>query len=97
MLDYSWQKVCAKVHPSVCDLPLPFRTPLFSTPTPILPEFRIREVPPFVYTVVDFAGPLHSHSSEEKVWLCLFTCCATHTVHLETVLGLSTETFIMLF
>ena len=47
-------------------------------PIPTLYEFRVRDMPPFASTVVDFAGPLHLHNSEEKVWFCLFTCCAIY-------------------
>lgn len=65
---------------------------------PPLPTFRVKEEPPFSYTGVDFAGPLHVRSfgmtTSEKVWICLFTCLVTRAVHLDVVTDLSTETFI---
>ena len=67
-------------------------------PPPPLPEFRVREEPPFTFTGVDFAGPLYVHTSSwtssNKVWICLFTCCVTRAVHLDIVTDLSTTTFI---
>lgn len=72
----------------------PFRAPQ----PPPLPTFRVKEEPPFSYTGVDFAGPLHVRSfgltASEKVWICLFTCLVTRAVHLDIVTDLSTETFI---
>lgn len=72
----------------------PFRAP----PPPPLPDFRLKEEPPFSYTGVDFAGPLHVRSfgltSSEKVWICLFTCLVTRAVHLDVVTDMSTETFV---
>ena len=50
-----------------------------------------------MFTGVDFAGPLYVRDGEEKVWLCLYTCCVTRAVHLEIVPGLSAQTFILCF
>ena len=70
-------------------------------PTPPLPEYRVRQSRPFQTTGVDFAGPLHvktsDHTKTSKVWLCLYTCCATRAVHLELVSDLSTTTFMRCF
>jgi len=59
---------------------------------------RVNEAPPFTHTAVEFAGPLYvrgtNHSEEEKVWICLFTCCVTRALHLELVNELSTPAFI---
>ena len=67
-------------------------------PPPPLPEFRVREEPPFTFTGVDFAGPLYIRTAgltaSTKVWICLFTCCVTRAVHLDIVTDLSTTTFI---
>ena len=67
-------------------------------PPPPLPEFRVKEEPPFTFTGVDFAGPLYIHSfgltASNKVWICLFTCCVTRAIHLDIVTDLSTETFL---
>ena len=47
---------------------------------------------------VNFAGPLYvgREKGEEgnKVWICLFTCCVTRTIHLELVSDMSTVTFV---
>jgi len=52
-------------------------------------------------TAVDSAGPLYIRSKRvsdsSKVWLCLFTCCVTRTVHLELVFDLSAVTFVRSF
>ena len=43
--------------------------------------WRCGKQPPFMYTGVDFARPLHvkaqSLVSTRKVWICLYTCCVT--------------------
>ena len=66
-------------------------------PPTSLPEFRLREEPPFSFTGVDFAGSLYVHSfgmtATNKVWICLFTCCVTQAVHLDIVTDMSTDTF----
>ena len=70
------------------------------TPPP-LPEFRVREQPPFTYTGVDFAGPLHvkegSDNRTSKVWICLYTCCVVRAVHLDIVPNLTTSAFLRSF
>ena len=52
-------------------------------------------------TGVDFAGPLYVKSSavfgKPKVWLCIYTCCATRAVHLDIVPNLDAQTFIRSF
>lgn len=69
-------------------------------PPPPLPPFRIQEEPPFTFTGVDFAGPLYVTSSnsckgeEDKVWICLFTCCIVRAVHIEIVTDLSVSSFL---
>ena len=73
-------------------------TPYHGPVPPPLPTFRVQEEPPFSYTGVDFAGPLHvrttGSSEANKAWICLFTCCVVRAVHLEIVSDMSTETFI---
>jgi len=53
-------------------------------PPPQLPEFRVKKMPPFTYTGVDFAGPLYIETQglcrKGKVWICLFTCCVVRAV-----------------
>ena len=67
-------------------------------PPPPLPTFRVKEDPPFSYTGVDFAGPLHVHpyslTESNKVWICLFTCLVTRAVHFDVVTDLTAVTFI---
>ena len=50
-----------------------------AVPPPPLPEYRVKEAPPFAYSGVDFAGPLHikvpDGSDSSKVWVALYTCC----------------------
>ena len=60
--------------------------PYSSPPTAALPEFMVREAPPFSRVGVDFAGPLYVKSKKgemEKVYIALFSCCVTRAVHLE--------------
>ena len=62
-----------------------------------LPEFQIREVPPFSKVGIDFAGPLFAKccsKSSRKVYIALFTCCVTRALHLELVRDLPAETFL---
>lgn len=70
----------------------PYSTP----PTAALPEFRVKEAPPFSRVGVDFAGPLYVKSKTgemEKVYIALFSCCVTRAVHLELVEDLSAAAF----
>ena len=73
---------------------LPFKSPK----PPPLPECRVKEVPAFSFTGVDFAGPLLVRatltSPSTKVWISLFTCYVTRAVHLDVVPDQSTLTFI---
>ncbi len=52
--------------------------PFHGPPPPPLPTFLVKEGPPFSFTGVYFAGPLHVRSfalvKSDKVWICLFTC-----------------------
>jgi len=70
-------------------------------PPPPLPEHRVRQSRPFQTTGVDFAGPLHVKTSNatgsSKVWLCLYTCCATRAVHLDLVPDMTAVTFMRCF
>ena len=70
-------------------------------PPPPLPDFRVTEQPPFMYTGVDFAGPLYIKTqgliTSKKVWICLFTCCVIRAVHLDIVPDLTTDSFIRCF
>ena len=72
--------------------------PLIGPSPPPLPDFRVDQEPPFTFTGVDFAGPLHIKTGnavlESKVWICLYTCCVTRAVHLEVVSDLTTAAFL---
>ena len=70
--------------------------PFSSLPPPPLPEFRVKEQPPFKYTGVDFARSLYVRNGSfmSKVWVCLYTCCIIRAVHLDLVSNLSALTFI---
>lgn len=70
--------------------------PYSSPPIAALPEFRVREAPPFSRVGVDFAGPLYVKSKMgemEKVYIALFSCCVTRAIHLELVEDLSAAAF----
>ena len=57
-----------------------------SPPTTALPEFRVREAPPFSRVGVDFAGPLCVKSKTGgmvKVYIAPFSCCMTRAIHLQ--------------
>ena len=85
--------VCHKLERKHCE----------GTTPPPLPEYRVRQSRPFQTTGMDFAGPLHVRASDHawtlKVWLCLYTCCATRAVHqdLDLVSDLTATTFMRSF
>ena len=73
-----------------------------ATRPPLLPPFRVSEAPAFTYVEVDFAGPLYvkrvgSKTEDNKVWICLFTCCVTWAIHLDLVPDLTTGAFLRCF
>ena len=72
----------------------------YSAPEPApLPKDRLRDVPPFTVTGVDFTGALYVQEAtgERKVYICLFTCSNTRAIHLEIVEDLTVETFLLAF
>ncbi|XP_053390171.1 uncharacterized protein LOC123560839 [Mercenaria mercenaria] len=71
----------------------PYKMP----PMPSLPPSRVTECRPFSRTGLDYLGPIYvkSNDTPKKVWVCLFTCLVTRAVHLEVVLDMSTEEFLM--
>ena len=66
---------------------------------PPLPKVRVTDSPPFTVTGVDFTGAVYvkDDEGEKKVYICLFTCAATRAVHLEIVVDLTVETFLLAF
>jgi hypothetical protein len=73
----------------------------YSAPTPPpLPVDRVSGQPPFAVTGVDFTGALYvkeKTGSQQKVYICLFTCANTRAVHLEVVPDLTEESFMLAF
>ena len=71
--------------------------PFGAPPTAALPEFRVREAPPFSKVGIDFAGPLFVKTKPgEMVKACvaLFNCYVTRAVHLDLVTDLTATTFV---
>ncbi|KAJ8962359.1 hypothetical protein NQ318_018342 [Aromia moschata] len=64
--------------------------------SPPLPLDRVRDAVAFEITGIDFAGPLYL-KTEEKAWVCLFTCAVYRAVHLELTTSLSTASFMQAF
>ena len=57
---------------------------------PPLPPLRVSEALAFTYEGINFAGPLYvkpveSKTEDNKVLICLFTCCVTWAIHLDLV------------
>ena len=74
--------------------------PYKSLNPPPLPEFRVKEAPPFTYVGLDYVGPLYvKYTSEldEKAWICLITCCVSRAVHLEVVPNMTAQAFLRCF
>ena len=72
----------------------------YSPPTaPSLPSFRITKEQPFIFTGVDFAGPLYVKENGEmrKNCVSVHTCAVSRAVHLDTVPDLTAEAFIRNF
>ena len=62
-----------------------------------LPDFRVKEAPPFVNVGIDFAGPLFHRSKSgemEKCYVVLYVCCTSRAIHLDLVEDLSGPTFV---
>ena len=71
--------------------------PYQAPPAAALPDFRVKQAPPFSKVGVDFAGPLYvkgENGQMTKAYIALFTCCVTRAIHLEMVRDLSTATFV---
>ena len=65
-----------------------------------LPEFRVSfGCPAFTCIGLDYAGPIFSRvgRSLAKRYLCVFTCIATHAVHLEIAHLLNTQSCLQAF
>lgn len=83
---------CFKVHPRT-------EAPFMAA----LPAPRVNEAKPFLFSGVDYAGPInilisrYRGARKEKAYICLFTCFVTRAVHLELAVDLSTESFLRAF
>ena len=66
---------------------------------PPLPKARISNCILFSVCGVDFTGALYVREgeTERKVYICLFTCATTRAVHLEIVLDMTVESFMLAF
>ncbi|UYV63025.1 hypothetical protein LAZ67_2002879 [Cordylochernes scorpioides] len=59
-----------------------------------LPATRVHNAKVFEVVGIDLAGPLYL-KDRTKTWVVLFTCAMYRCVHLELVISLSTEDFLM--
>lgn len=71
---------------------LPFGPPAM----PSLPADRVVITKPFRNVGCDFIGPFTS-SSDESMYICLYTCLTTRAVHLEVVEDMSAGAFLNCF
>lgn len=72
----------------------------YQTPdAPPLPKFRLDESKPYTATAIDFTGHLlvKMFGKIRKVYVCLFTCCATRHITLEIVEDMTTAAFLRAF
>ena len=81
--------ICWKHSGKPCQIPDP----------PPLPQIRTCASTPFTITGIDFTGALYvwNNHTEEKVYICLFTCATSYPIHLEVVTDLTVETFLLAF
>ncbi|EYB96025.1 hypothetical protein Y032_0154g2997 [Ancylostoma ceylanicum] len=70
--------------------------PLGAPNMPPLPSDRVVVAKPFKNTGCDFMGPFTS-KTQDKMYVCLYTCLTTRAVHLEVVENLSTAAFLSSF
>ncbi|XP_059217641.1 uncharacterized protein LOC131994780 [Stomoxys calcitrans] len=65
-----------------------------------LPDSRVTAMQPFLYTGVDYAGPIRMKCSRNrgqkcfKGYIAIFVCMSTKAIHLEAVSDLSTSAFL---
>ena len=73
----------------------PYRVP----DPPPLPKLHIEQPNSFEVTGVDFTGAFYvrDDGTERKIYIYLFTCATTRAVHLEVVLNLTLESFMLAF
>ncbi|CAK1594516.1 unnamed protein product [Parnassius mnemosyne] len=68
-----------------------------------LPSVRCTPARPFLYSGVDYAGPISIRTTKGrghrsyKGYICLFVCMSTRAIHLEVVSDMSTQAFLAAF
>ena len=68
-----------------------------------LPAARVTQSQPFLYSGVDYAGPIQIKTTKGrghkayKGYIAIFVCFATKAVHLEVVSDMSSDTFLAAF
>ncbi|XP_052739788.1 uncharacterized protein LOC128198408 [Bicyclus anynana] len=82
------QKVIRKCQQCVKYGGGPFKLPAM----PDLPAERVKLGLPFLFTGLDYFGPLYvSEMTLEKRWVCLFTCLTIRAIHMEVVTDLTAQ------
>ena len=90
------KKLLSKCFQCICDRSKPYNRP----PEASLPEFRVKDVPPFTNVGIDLAGPLFYKTTSGdmgKCYIALYTCCTSRAVHLDLVTDLTGQTFLKSF
>ena len=90
------KKLLSKCFQCIRDRSKPYNRP----PEASLPEFRVKDAPPFTNVGIDFAGPLFYKTKSgdmDKCYIALYTCCTSRAVHLDLVTDLTGQTFLKTF
>ena len=90
------KKLLSKCLQCIRDQRKPYNRP----PEASLPEFRVKDVPPFTNVGIDFAGPLFYKTKSgdmDKCYIALYTCCTSRAIHLDLVTDLTSQTFLRSF
>ena len=77
-----------------------YTTPILAPPQGNLPKERTEGEIPFEVTGVDYAGPIYykgNGGADRKSYIVIYTCNLTRRVHLEILLDMSCEEFLMNF
>ena len=73
------------------------RKAISSSTIPTPPRVQGKGVSTICLQGVDFAGTLYvkNHTGpQQKLWICLYTCCVTRAIHLDLVPSLTTSAFL---